>query len=121
SHTISVSVLGRKSSTTSVDTTEMWIAPELKHAGNPFLSMGTAAAGVDFGNPDFRKQSQAAQAKIPAGFPLKSVSRNHSTDDKGKTTLTRSTMEVTNFQKGDIPASAFAIPGDYKEVAMPFA
>lgn len=121
SHTISVSVLGRKSSTTSVDTTEMWIATDLKHVGNPFLGMGAAAAGVDFGNPDFKKQALAAQAKIPAGLPLKSVSRNHSTDEKGKTSMIVSTMEVTNFKKGDIPASTFAIPGDYKEVPMPFA
>ncbi|MHB1224521.1 MAG: DUF4412 domain-containing protein [Gemmatimonadaceae bacterium] len=121
SHTISVSVLGRKSTTASVDTTEMWIAPDLEHVGNPFLRMGSAAAGMDFGNPDFRKQSLAAQAKIPAGLPLRSVSRNHSTDDKGKTSVIVSTMEVTNFQKGDIPASTFAIPGDYEEVPMPFA
>lgn len=121
SYTVSVSVLGRKSSTTSADTSEIWIAPELKHIGNPFLQMGTAAAGMDFGNPDFKRQSQAAQAKMPAGFPLKSVSRSHATDEKGKSTLTVSTMEVTNFQKADVPASAFAIPGDYKEVPMPFA
>lgn len=121
SHTISVSVLGRKSSTTSADTTEMWIAPELKHVGNPFLQMGGAAAGMDFGNPDYKKQSLAAQAKIPAGFPLRSVSRSHSTDEKGKTSVVVSTMEVTNFRKGDVPASVFAIPGDYTEVPMPFA
>lgn len=119
--TVSVSVLGRKSSTTTVDTTESWIATELKHVGNPFLQMGAAAGSVDFGNPEFKKQYQAAQARIPAGFPLRSVSRAHSTDEKGKTSLTTSTMEVTNFQKGDIAASVFAIPGDYKEVQMPFA
>ena len=121
SHKMTVSVLGRKSSTTSNDTSEMWIAPELKLAGNPFLQMGSAASGIDFGSPEYKSQTQAAQAKIPAGFPLKSVSRSHATDDKGKSTMTVSTMEVTNFQKGDIPASAFTIPGDYKEIQMPFA
>ncbi len=121
SHTLTMSVLGRKNSTTSHDTTDMWIAPELKLAGNPFLQLGAAASGIDFGSPEYKKQFQAAQARIPAGFPLKSVTRNHSTDDKGRPSLTISTMEVTNFQKGDIAASTFAIPGDYKEVQMPFA
>lgn len=121
SYTLSVSVLGRKSSTTTADTTEIWVATDLKNVGNPFLRMGNAAAGLDFGNPDFKAQYQSVQAKMPAGLPLRSVSRSHSTDDKGNTTLATSTMEVTNIQKGDIPASAFAIPGDYTEVQMPFA
>lgn len=120
-HTMTVSVLGRKSVTISNDTTEMWIAPELKMVGNPFLQMGAAASGIDFGSAEYKTQTQAAQAKIPAGFPLKSVSRSHATDGKGKSTMTISTMEVTNFKNGDIPANTFAIPGDYKEIQMPFA
>jgi len=122
SHTMSVSVLGRTSTTTTVDTTDIWIAPDLKNVGNPFLAMGNAAAaGLGFDNPEFRNQHQAVMAKMPAGLPLKSVSRNHSTDDKGNTTLTTSTMEVTNIQQGDVPSSAFAIPGDFSQVQMPFA
>ena len=120
--TMSVSVLGRKSSTTSADTTDIWIAPDLKLVVNPFLRMGTsAAAALDFGNPEFRQQLLAVQAKMPAGLALRSVMHGTSTDDKGKVTKTETRMEVTNLQKGAVAAAAFALPAGYTEVEMPFA
>ena len=121
SMTVSVSVLGRKSSTTSADTTDLWIAPDLKHVVNPFLRMSSAAAAMDFGNPEFRQQMLAVQAKMPAGLALRSVMHGTSTDDKGKVTKTESRMDVTNVQKGPVAAATFAIPSGYKEVEMPFA
>jgi len=122
SYTMTMSVLGRRNATTSTDTVDYWIAPELKHVVNPFLRMGNAAAGMlDFGNPDFQAQMRAANEKLAIGLPLRSVTRSASTDDKGKTTTMAGTMEVTNLRSGDIPASAFAIPAGYTEVEMPFA
>lgn len=119
--TMTMSVLGRRNVTRTVDTTEYWLAPGLKHVVNPYLRVGSAAAGaLDFGNPEFAAQMAAAQAALNVGLPLKSVSRGAAIDDKGKATVTVTTMEITSLQEGDVPASAFAIPAGYTEVAMPF-
>lgn len=97
------------------------LAPTLKHVVNPYLRVGSAAAGaLDFGNPDFAAQMTAAQAKLNVGLPLKSVSRAAAIDDKGKAAVTVTTMEITSLREGDVPASAFQIPAGYTEVAMPF-
>jgi hypothetical protein len=122
SYTLTMSVLGRRNATTSADTIDYWIAPELKHVVNPFLRMGGAAAAMlDFGNPDFQAQMRAANEKLAIGLPLKSVTRSASTDDKGKTTSTTGTMEVTNVRTADIPAETFVVPAGYTEVEMPYA
>jgi hypothetical protein len=121
SYTMTMSVLGRRNSTTAADTIDYWIAPELKHVVNPFLRMGNAAGMLDFGNPDYQAQLRAANAKLAIGLPLKSVTRSVSTDDKGKTTAATGTMEVTGLRTADIPASTFEIPAGYTEVEMPFA
>jgi hypothetical protein len=118
--TMSMSMLGRKTTSTTVDTTELWVAPALKQVQNPFLRAGTAV-GVDFGNPDFRRQLAAVNEKLSAGALLRSVGRSVSTDEKGKQTVTTSTMEVTNVQRGPIAAAVFEIPKGYEEVPMPFA
>lgn len=121
SFTMTVSVLGRKTVTTSADTTESWVAPALKDVVNPFLRMGNAAGAVDFGNPDYARQLKAANEKMAAGLPLRTVSRAVATDEKGKVTVTSMTMEVTNLQRGDVALAAFEIPPGYQEVPMPFA
>ncbi|MGH9423002.1 MAG: hypothetical protein ACRD3J_23705, partial [Thermoanaerobaculia bacterium] len=51
--------------------------------------------------------------------PLKTVTTVVATDDKGKAETTVTTMEMVNFKASDIPASAFAIPSDYKMIEMP--
>lgn len=121
SYTMTISVLGRTQVTKSADTTDSWVAPALKDVVNPFLRMGNSAASIDFGNPEYGRQMKAANAKLSIGLPLKSVSRIVGTDEKGKATTTTSTMEVTNLQRGDVAASAFAIPSGYQEVPSPFA
>lgn len=120
SFTMSMSMLGRKSTTKTADTTDVWVAPALKQAQNPFLRAGNSAAGVDFGNPEFRRQMLAANEKMAVGALLKSDGRSVATDDKGKQTLTRTTMEVTNIQRGPVAAAVFEIPAGYTEVPMPF-
>jgi hypothetical protein len=122
-YTMSASVFGHSSVTKTATTTDYYFAPSLKIA-NPFVSNSdqmAMASGMDiFNNPDFKNQMMAAQAKIQkSGIPLKTVTTTVSTDSKGKAETTVTTMEMINFSKMNIPASAFAIPSDYKMVEMP--
>jgi len=121
-YTMTVSVFGRSSKTTTATTTDYYFASSLKIA-NPFVSNGQrmAMASTDiFNNPDYKTQMAAAQARIPKeGVPLKTVTTTVSTDGKGKQETTISTMEMLNFKASKIPSSAFEIPSDYKLVEMP--
>src|SRR5688500_19420529 len=53
------------------------------------------------------------------GVPLRMETKMVSTDEKGKAETSTSIMEMTNFKAGNIPASTFEIPSDYKMVEMP--
>jgi hypothetical protein len=122
-YTISVSVLGRSKKTQNQSTTDYYFAPSLRIA-NPFVSNSQQMAMISqldmFNNPDYVNQMKAANAKIPkTGVPLKTVTTVVATDDKGKAETTVTTMEMVNFKASNIPASAFAIPSDYKMVEMP--
>ena len=122
-YTVSASMLGRKSTTRSETTTDYYFAPSLRIA-NPFVSnsqqMATMAQFDMFKNPDYQRQMTAANAKLPKnGVPLKTVTTTVSTNEKGKMDTTVTTMEMVNFKPGNIPASTFAIPSDYKMVEMP--
>lgn len=122
-YTMSTSVFGRKSNNRTETTTDYYIAPSLRIA-NPFVSNSDQLAMMSafdmFNNPDYKTQMAAANAKIPkTGVPLRTESKSVTTDDKGKAETTTSVMEMTNFKRGDIPASAFAIPTDYAMVEMP--
>jgi hypothetical protein len=120
-YTMTTSVFGRSSKTTSATTTDIYLSPTLRIA-NPFVSNSQAMTMASdlFNNPDYKTQMMAAQAKMPKGaIPLKTVTTAVSTDSKGKQETTISTMEMTNFKAGRIPESAFAIPSDYALIQMP--
>lgn len=53
------------------------------------------------------------------GFPLRTVTVTTTTNKKGKSQVTRSTMEVTTLdQDRSIPADTFEIPAGYQETEM---
>ncbi len=122
-YSVSASMFGRTSKTRSETTTDYYIAPALK-ISNPFVQNDQAAAMMGqfdmFNNPDYKSQMAAANAKMPkSGVPLRAETKMVSTDDKGKQETTTSIMEMTNFKSANFPASAFAVPSDYKMVEMP--
>ncbi len=122
-YSMTVSVFGRGHKTQNVSTTDYYFAPSL-HIANPFVSNSQQMAMLSqmdvFNNPDYKNQMAAANAKIPkTGVPLKTVMTVVATDDKGKAETSVTTMEMVNFHASNIPASAFAIPADYKMVEMP--
>ena len=121
SYTMSVSMFGRTNKNSMVSTTDYYFSPSLKIA-NPFVgnSHQMSQLGDMFNNPEFKKQLTAAMARMPKnGVPLKTVTNAVSTDDKGKQTTSVTTMEMVNFKAANVPASAFAIPHDYKMIEMP--
>jgi hypothetical protein len=121
-YTVSASVFGKTSKTRTETTTDYYIAPGLKIA-NPFVMNSQSAemmAQFDmFNSPEYKNQMAAANAKMPKnGVPLRTDTKMVSTDEKGKVETSTSIMEMTNFKKGNIPASEFQIPADYKKVEM---
>lgn len=122
-YTVSASMFGRTSKSRTETTTDYYIAPNLR-IPNPFVSTDQANAMMAqfdmFNTPEYKNQMAAANAKMPkTGAPLRWVATTVSTDEKGKKETSTSSMEMVNFKAGNIPASEFAIPSDYKKVEMP--
>lgn len=122
-YTVSARMFGKTRKSRSEATTDYYFAPSLRIA-NPFVSnsqqMAMMAQFDMFKNPEYQSQMAAANAKLPKkGVPLKMVTSTVTTDEKGKQETSVSTMEMVNFKAGNIPASTFAVPSDYKMVEMP--
>ncbi len=122
-YTMSASMFGHKSVSKNETTIDYYFAPSLRIA-NPFVSNSQQMAAMSqfdmFNNPDYKSQMAAAQAKLPKnGVPLKTVTTNVTTDDKGKQQTTTTVMEMVNFKATSVPSSAFAIPSGYTEIQMP--
>lgn len=121
-YTVSAKVFGRTSKNRTETTTDFYIAPNMR-VPNPFVSSDQANAMMAqfdmFNNPDYKSQMAAASAKMPKkGAPLRWEAKTVSTDEKGKQETSLSVMEMVNFKAGNIPASTFQIPADYKKVEM---
>lgn len=124
-YTMSSRVFGRTSRNRSETTTDYYIAPTLRIA-NPFVTnsdqMAMMAQFDMFNNPDYKRQMEAANAKMPrTGIPLRTETKVVSTDEKGKQETWTTIMEMINFKAANIPASAFEIPPDYTRVEMNMA
>ena len=122
-YTVSASMFGKKSNSRTETTTDYYFAPTLKIA-NPFVANSQQMAMMSqfdmFKNADYQSQYAAANAKLPKnGVPLRTVTKTVTTDEKGKSETATTIMEMVNFKSANIPASAFAVPSDYKMVEMP--
>ena len=122
-YTVSASMFGKKSNTRTETTVDYYFAPKLRIA-NPFVSNSQQMAMLSqldmFNNPDYKSQMTGAMAKLPtSSVPLKTVTTTVSTDEKGKQETMTSVMEMVSFKSANIPASAFAVPSDYKMIEMP--
>jgi hypothetical protein len=122
-YTVSASMFGKKSNNRTETTVDYYFAPNLRIA-NPFVSNSQQMAMLSqldmFNNPDYKSQMTTAMAKMPkSGVPLKTVTTTVTTDEKGKQETMTSVMEMVNFKTTNVPASAFAVPSDYKMIEMP--
>ena len=105
-----------KQNTTNHSVAEYWVNEELRNHPNPlFEMMGAVASGFMANDTAFSKEVKTAMKKMFVGVPVKSVTTTESVNKKGEKTVTVSTMEMADFRRGDIPASAFAAPAGYTE------
>lgn len=116
SYTMTVKVLGMGNTANVVSEQDIWATTKATDVG---LGVWLRAEPTRTGNKEFDKLLTSEAAKFQ-GFPLKVVTVNTSTQQKGnKQTVTHSTMEVTQLDaSASVPASAFEIPAGYKETQI---
>lgn len=114
SYSMKVKVLGMGQATDVVSEQEIWATTALSDVG---LGIWLRSDPPKTGNEQLDKLIAAEAAKVE-GFPLKTVTVSTSTQ-KGRSTTTRSTMEVTQLDTQVTVAEAtFEIPAGYKETQM---
>ncbi|MBN1426037.1 DUF4412 domain-containing protein, partial [Candidatus Fermentibacteria bacterium] len=114
SYTMSMSVMGIKSQSTTVKEQDTWATTKLPDAS---LGMWLRNAPKS-GNEELDKLI-AAEMDVMKGVPLKTVTATTTTDTKKKKAETSTTtMEVTVLTPMDVAESNFAIPDGYKEVSL---
>lgn len=120
-YTMSIKTFGFGTTTKNQSTTTLWVAPTLKASElmNPFLDMGRNLASMFEGNKEWEQVVTGPTRELPQAAALKMHSTQTTTDDKGKAQYSLSTMEVTKWTKGDVPAAALELPAGYKAVEMP--
>lgn len=114
SYTMSMSFMGMKTSNQTVEEYETWVAPKLVEAA---LGIWLRRDAPKTGNADLDALVRAQRSRWQ-GFPLKQRTVQTVTDNKGKTQVTTTTMEVIDWQPAVIPASTFGIPAGFKETDM---
>jgi hypothetical protein len=110
---MSMAMMHRKTST--VNEQDIWTTSKL---ADPGLGVWLRKTPPKFNNEELDNLVKAEMGKMK-GFPLKTVSKITNTDEKGRTEVTTTTMEVTELESASVPDSTFAIPAGYEEAAMP--
>ncbi len=120
-YTMSISSFGFGTTTKNESQTTLWMAPQLKASElmNPFLDMARNFSSMFEGNDEWKKVVDGPMDQLPNAAALKMRSNATTTTDKGKTQYSISTMEVTNWTKGDVAADQLELPKGYKAVEMP--
>ncbi len=114
SYTMSMSMMMMHKTTRVVKLEDIWAAPKLVEAG---LGIWLRKTPPKTNNEQLDALLKAEMGKV-VGFPLKTVTVETSTDEKGKSETTTTTMEVTELRTQVVPDSTFAIPAGYKETSM---
>lgn len=126
-YTMSVRVLGRRNTTTNKSVSEYYVAPQLRGLLNPLGSfakgmsamVATPGGGEGSGLQTIIDQAEVEQHRLFAeGTPVRIVTRTTATDDRGRSSETLSTMDLTDINRGDIAASVFALPPEFKRIAL---
>jgi Domain of unknown function (DUF4412) len=115
SYNMKVKVLGMGNEANVVTEQDIWATDRLQDVA---LGVWLRSDPPRTGNPQFDKLI-AAEVDKAKGFPLKTVTVSTTTQKKGKTTTTRSTMEVTQLDtSADVAAASFEIPAGYQETQL---
>jgi hypothetical protein len=115
SYTMKVKVLGMGNEASVVTEQDIWATDRLQDIA---LGVWLRSDPPRTGNAQFDKLV-AAEADKAKGFPLKTVTVSTTTQKKGRTTTTRSTMQVTELDtSANVAAASFEIPAGYQETQL---
>lgn len=119
SYVMTVSVFGRKNTTTHNSTTESWVADRFieDKAFEEWAKNFTRGFG-GIGGDAFKKLMEAEQANQIKGIVVKQVTQATDTDEKGNASSSKTTMEMTELAKTSLDASMFEVPKDYEVTDM---
>ncbi len=115
SYTMSMSVMGMKSESKTVQEDDTWSTTALSETA---MGVWLRSEPPSLGNEEFDALIKAEMGKVE-GVPLKKVSVSTRTDPKqGKSETTTTTMEVTRLEAMAVPAGTFVIPSEYEETSL---
>ncbi len=115
SYTVSLSVMGMKSESKTVQEDDTWSTTALSQGA---LGVWLRSEPPSFGDEQLDALVKAEMGKVH-GIPLKKITVTTSTDTKRKKSETSTTtMEVTKLQPTAVPAGTFVIPAEYEETSL---
>ena len=124
-YTMTVSVFGKKSTMTSSSRIDYFVAPSLaKDLVNPFMDLGASTSQMvpsGSGLGEITQQLMDEQRKLFTGPIIKMLTRTESVDEKGRTTVSTGTNEITSLERAEVDPSVFEIPEGFKATASPMA
>jgi hypothetical protein len=119
-YTINLNLMGMASSMTAHTSTDYWYPKSAMALINPFVPKGTSPTTLPTSlGADYAQQMTAAQGKLPAGIPLKSVANKVIADGNGNRTTTTTTWELLSIIAAPVPDAVFAIPTGYTQMTGP--
>ena len=108
-YTMTMSVMGQTSKTSSHSTTDLWVAPALSGLMNPMMQQSGAASGP---TAALTTELTKAYAKIGKGVVLRMMRTDTSmTGDKTRTTTI--STEISNIKRTSISPTVFDVPTGY--------
>ena len=114
SYSMEMKIFGMKRKSDVVNTEDVWATDALSAPG---MGVWLRKEPPKTGDEQLDKLVAAEAGKMK-GFPLKQITVSATTDSKGKTTSSRTSMEVTALQEQPVPDSTFEIPAGYNETQM---
>lgn len=115
SYNMKIKVMGMGQEANVVTEQDVWATDKLQDVA---LGVWLRSDPPRTGNENFDKLIASEMDKAK-GFPLKTVTVSTTTQKKGKQTVTRSTMEVTQLDtNADVAAASFEIPAGYQETQL---
>ncbi|MEM7050403.1 MAG: hypothetical protein AAF604_12130 [Acidobacteriota bacterium] len=92
---------------------DLWMTSDIE---DPAMTVWLRSRSQATGNEDLDRLIAAELDKVE-GLTLKSTETSTSTDKKGRQSVTRSTLEVTSFERGaELGDDRVRVPAEYREV-----
>lgn len=114
SYSMKMKVMGMGQESNVVSEQDLWVTDKINDAA---LGIWLRNTPPKTGNEQLDKLIDSEIGKV-SGYPMKMVTVSTSTNKKGKATVTRSTMEVTELDTNATVNASFDVPAGYEEVPM---